>query len=154
MTSITTARPLLTRFETYLAGAFHPIPHERVVAGMVQSFYGWFFQFLRNAFLCGVLTYLADSSGSLTLKILAGAAYVVLAAYCLSHVNGAVTPFHFVRYKRLAFWLDTLVTLAVLAALGYAILAGTSYAINEIAKGHVASRSPAPSSPARPSPGP
>ena len=50
MTSITTARPLLTRFETYLAGAFHPIPHERVVAGMVQSFYGWFFSFCATHF--------------------------------------------------------------------------------------------------------
>ena len=74
----------------------------------------------------------------------------MLAAYCLSHINGAVTPFHFVKHKRLAFWLDALVTLAVLAALGYAILAGTLYAINEIAQGHVASRSPIPRSPAGP----
>ena len=51
-----------------------------------------------------------------------------------------VTPFHFVKHKRIGFWLDALVTLAVLLSLGYAILAGTSFAIDEIAKGHTASR--------------
>ena len=142
MTSARAARGLLVRFENYLAGVFHPLPQERVVAGIIQSFYGWFFPFLRNAFICGVLQYLADASGSVTLQIFAIVAYVALAAYCLSYVNmWAVTPFHFVKHKRLAFWLDGLVTLAVLLALGYAILAGTLFGINEIAKGHAASRS-------------
>jgi hypothetical protein len=35
MTSISAAK-LLTRFENYLAGVFHPIPEERVVAGAIQ----------------------------------------------------------------------------------------------------------------------
>jgi hypothetical protein len=70
MTSISAAK-LLTRFENYLAGVFHPIPEEQVVAGAIQSFYGWVFPFLRNAFICGVLKYLADASGSLTLQTLA-----------------------------------------------------------------------------------
>jgi hypothetical protein len=148
MTSISIARLLLTRFETYLAGVFHPIPEERVVAGLIQSFYGWFFPFLRNAFICGVLQYLADASGSVTLQVMAIIAYVALAAYCLSYVNmWAVTPFHFVKHKPLAFLLDGLVTLAVLLSLGYAILAGTQFAIDEIARGHAASRSNAPRSP-------
>jgi hypothetical protein len=152
MTDISAAKPLLTRFETYLAGVFHPIPEERVVTGAIQSFYGWFFPFLRNAFICGVLQYLADASGSMTLQILAIISYVALAAYCLSYVNiWVLTPFHFVKHKLIATVLDGLVTLAVLAALGYAILAGTSFAIDEIAKGHAASRSnPSQSSPARP----
>ncbi len=151
MTSSSTAKLLLTRFETYLAGVFHPIPEERVVTGAIQSFYGWFFPFLRNAFICGVLQYLADASGSVTLQIFAIVAYVALAAYCLSYINvWAVTPFHFVKHKRLALVLDGLVTLAVLLALGYAIFAGTLYGINEIAKGHAASRGNAP----RDAPGP
>jgi hypothetical protein len=63
----------------------------------------------------------------------------------LSYVNvWVLTPFHFVKHKRLGFWLDALVTLAVLLSLGYAILAGTSFAIDEIAKGHAASRTNAP----------
>ena len=33
MTYISAANSLLTRFETYLAGVFHPVPQERVVAG-------------------------------------------------------------------------------------------------------------------------
>jgi len=61
-----------------------------------------------------------------------------------------LTPFHFVKHKRLGTWLDGLVTLAVLLSLGYAIWAGTVFAIDEIAKGHAASRSNAP----RNSPGP
>jgi hypothetical protein len=84
MTYTSAARLLLARFETYLAGVFHPIPQERVVTGAIQSFYGWFFPFLRNAFICGVLQYLADASGSMTLQVLAIVAYVALAAYCLS----------------------------------------------------------------------
>jgi hypothetical protein len=77
-----------------------------------------------------------------TLQIFAIVAYVALAAYCLSYINvWAVTPFHFVKHKRLALVLDGLVTLAVLVSLGYAIFAGTLYGINEIAKGHAASRS-------------
>src|SRR4051794_11785903 len=120
---------------------------ERVVAGAIQSFYTWFFAFLRNAFICGVLQYLADASGSVTLQVFAIIAYVALAAYCLSYVNvWVLTPFHFVKHKRLGFWLDALVTLAVLLSLGYAILAGTSFAIDEIAKGHAASRTNAPHS--------
>lgn len=83
----------------------------------------------------------------MTLQIFAIIAYVALAAYCLSYVNvWVLTPFHFVKHKRLGFWLDALVTLAVLLSLGYAILAGTSFAIDEIAKGHAASRTNAPHS--------
>ena len=154
MTTIAVAKGLLARFESYLAGVFHPLPQERVVTGAIQSVYAWFFPFLRNAFICGVLQYLADASGSVTLQALAIVAYVALAAYCLSYVNmWVLTPFHFVEHKRLAFALDALVTLAVLLSLGYAILAGTRFAIDEIAKGHALSRSSAAQSPAGPAPG-
>ena len=151
MTSISAAKPLLTRVETYLAGVFHPFPEERVIAGTIQSFYGWFFPLLRNAVICGALQYFADASGSMTLQILAIIGYIVLAAYCFSYINmWVLTPFHFVKHKRLGSWLDGLVTLAVLLLLGYAIWAGTVFAIDEIAKGHAASRSNAP----RNAPGP
>jgi hypothetical protein len=148
MTSVNTARLLLTRFETYLAGVFHPIPEERVAAGLIQSFYGWFFPFLRNAVICGFLQYLAEKSGSVTLQAFAIVAYVALAAYCLSYVNmWAVTPFHFVKHRRLGRLLDGLVTLAVLLSLGYAVLAGTQFAIAEIARGHAETRGNAPRAP-------
>ena len=154
MTTIAVAKGLLARFESYLAGVFHPLPQERVVTGAIQSVYAWFFPFLRNAFICGVLQYLADASGSVTLQALAIVAYVALAAYCLSYVNmWVLTPFHFVKHKRLGFALDALVTLAVLISLGYAILAGTRFAIDEIAKGHASSRSSAAQGPAGRSPG-
>src|SRR5262249_1064955 len=55
MTSISAAKRLRTRVETYLAGVFHPFPEERVIAGTIQSFYGWFFPLLRNAVICGSL---------------------------------------------------------------------------------------------------
>jgi hypothetical protein len=85
------------------------------------------------------------------LQTLAIIAYVVLVGYCLSYIiAGALTPFHFVKYRRLGVLLDALVTLAVLSSLGYAIFLGTRFAIDEIARGHVASRSIAPHS----SPGP
>jgi hypothetical protein len=154
MTTTGAGKGLLTCFETYLAGVFHPLPQERVVTGAIQSVYAWFFPFLRNAFICGVLQYLADASGSVTLQALAIVAYVALAAYCLSYVNmWVLTPFHFVKHKRLAFALDALVTLAVLLSLGYAILAGTRFAIDEIAKGHALSRGGAAQSPAGPAAG-
>jgi hypothetical protein len=39
-----------------------------------------------------------------TLQIFAVIAYVALAAYCLSYVNvWVLTPFHFVKHKRLGF---------------------------------------------------
>jgi hypothetical protein len=59
-----------------------------------------------------------------------------------------------VKHKRLAFFLDAVATLAVLLSLGYAVLAGTRFAIDEIAKGHAASRSSAARAPAVPSSGP
>ena len=155
MTGTAAAYGLLTRFENYLAGVFHPFPQERVITGAIQSVYTWFFSFLRNAVICGVLQYLADASGSVMLQVLAIIAYIALAAYCLSYVNmWVLTPFHFVRHKRLAFFLDALVTLAVLLSLGYAVLAGTRFAIDEIAKGHAASRSSPARAPAVPTPGP
>src|SRR5262252_705643 len=55
MTPISAAKRLRTRVETYLAGVFHPFPEERVIAGTIQSFYGWFFPLLRNAVICGAL---------------------------------------------------------------------------------------------------
>jgi hypothetical protein len=89
------------------------------------------------------------------LQVLAIIAYAALAAYCLSYVNmWVLTPFHFVKHKRLAFFLHAVVTLAVLLSLGYAVLAGTRFAIDEIAKGHAASRSSAARAPAVPSSGP
>src|ERR1700730_4983958 len=87
MTSISAAQHLRTRVETYLAGVFHPFPEERVIAGTIQSFYGWFFPLLRNAVICGALQYFADASGSVTLQILAIIGYVVLAAYCFSYIH-------------------------------------------------------------------
>ena len=102
MTSISAAKHLRTRVETYLAGVFHPFPEERVIAGTIQSFYGWFFPLLRNAVICGALQYFADASGSMTLQILAIIGYIVLAAYCFSYINmWVLTPFHFVKHKRL-----------------------------------------------------
>jgi hypothetical protein len=84
---------LLTRFENYLKGALHPIPVEAVVAQTVQSFSNWFFSLLRNALICGLLQYLSDVSGSMTLRILAIIAYFALAAYCLSYATiGVLTP--------------------------------------------------------------
>ena len=155
MTATGAANGLLARFENYLAGVFHPFPQERVITGAIQSVYTWFFAFLRNAVICGVLQYLADASGSVMLQVLAIIAYVALAAYCLSYVNmWVLTPFHFVRHKQLAFFLDALVTLAVLLSLGYAVLAGTRFAIDEIAKGHAASRISPARAPAVPAPGP
>jgi len=122
MSSISAAKLLFIRFENYLAGVFHPIPEEQVIAGVIQSFYGWVFPFLRNAFICGVLKYLADASGNMTLQTLAIIAYVVLVGYCFSYIiAGALTPFHFMKYRRLGVLLDGLVTLAVLSSLGYAI---------------------------------
>ena len=47
MTYASAAKPLLGRFETYLAGVFHPVPQERFIAVAVQSFYGLIFAFLR-----------------------------------------------------------------------------------------------------------
>ena len=141
MTAIGAAQRLLVRVETYLAGVFHPSPEERVIAGTIRSFYGWFFALLRNAFICGALQYFAGRSGSLTLQILVIIGYIVLAAYCFSYINiWVLTPFHFVKHKRLGTWLDGLLTLAVLLLLGYAIWKGTVFAIDEIAKGHAASR--------------
>src|SRR5215510_14456373 len=134
MTGTAAANGLLARFENYLAGVFHPFPQERVITGAIQSVYTWFFAFLRNAVICGVLQYLADASGSLMLQVLAIIAYIALAAYC-PYVNmWVLTPFHFVKHKRLAFFLDAVATLAVLLSLGYAVLAGTRFAIDEIAK--------------------
>ena len=151
MTATGAANGLLARFENYLAGVFHPFPQERVITGAIQSVYTWFFAFLRNAVICGVLQYLADASGSVMLKALAAVAYLALLAYCLSYVNmWVLTPFHFVKHKWIAFSLDALVTVALLLSLGYAVWAGTSFAIDEIAKGHAVSRS----NPARGSPAP
>jgi hypothetical protein len=142
MADVTAAQPLLTRLENYLAGVFHPIPQERIVAQTIQSSCTWIFALLRNAFICGVLQYLADASGSMTLRILAIIAWIALAAYGLSYINmWVLTPFHFVKHKRLGVFLDGLIALAVFLLLSYAIFAGTRFAINEIAKGHAVSRS-------------
>jgi hypothetical protein len=67
MADVTAVEPLLTRLENYLAGAFHPIPQERLVANAIQSCCSWILTLLRNAIVCGVLQYLADASGSMTL---------------------------------------------------------------------------------------
>src|SRR4029450_9584228 len=155
MTATGAANGLLARFENYLAGVFHPFPQERGITGAIQSVYTWVFAFLRNAVICGVLQYLADASGSVMLKALAAVAYLALLAYCLSYVNmWVLTPFHFVKHKWIAFSLDALVTVALLLSLGYAVWAGTSFAIDEIAKGHAASRSSAARSSPAPSPTP
>jgi hypothetical protein len=147
MADITAAEPLLTRAERYLAGAFHPIPEEQIVAKAIQSSCSWIFALLRNAFICSVLQYLADASKSMTLQILAIVAWVALAGYCFSYINmWVLTPFHFVKHRRLGVFLDGLITLAVFLALSYAVFAATRFAVNEIAQGHAASRSNPPPS--------
>src|SRR5258708_20002044 len=137
MTSISAAKRLGTQVETYLAGVFHPFPEERVIAGTIQSFYGWFFPLLRNAVICGALQYFADASGSMTLQILAIIGYVVLAAYCFSYINmWVLTPFHFVKHKRLGSCLDGLLTLTVLLSLGYSILAAPLLPLHQLPTRH------------------
>lgn len=153
MSDISAAKLLLGRFENYLAGVFHPAPQERLVASAIRSFYTWFFAFLRNAFICGVLRYLANVSASPTLEALAFVAYVVLLAYCLSYINRWVlTPFHFVNHKRLASVLDWMTTLVVFLLLSYVAWRGIPFAIDEIASGHAASRGNASHSSAPPFP--
>jgi hypothetical protein len=56
MTSISAAKRVLTRVETYLAGVFHPFPEERVIAGTIQSSTGGFFRF------CGTQLFAAPCS--------------------------------------------------------------------------------------------
>jgi hypothetical protein len=145
MTSFGAAKLMLTHFEDYLRGVFHPIPEERIVAGLLQSFSEWLFTFLRNASLCGLLWYLADQSESLLLPILAISAYVVLLVYCLSYINWYVlTPFHFVKHKRLGLFLDGVATVGVIILLGSAIWGGTHLAISAFSKGHTASHTSTP----------
>jgi hypothetical protein len=145
MTSFDSAKPLLTRFEDRLKGDFHPIPEERIVAGLLKSFSEWFFTFLRNASLCGLLWYLAGESESLLLRILAILAYVALLVYCLSYINWYVlTPFHFVKHKRLGLFLDGVVTVGVIILLWSAIWGGTHLAIHAFSKGHTAAHTSAP----------
>jgi hypothetical protein len=153
MAFISAAKLLSVRFENYLTGVFHPIPAERVIAGIIQSIYGWFFTWLRNALICGLLQYLAHASESTMLKILAIAAYVTLVAYCVFSINmWVLTPFHFVKHKRLGLLLDGVVTLALLSLTVYAIFGGIWFAINEIEKGHTAVHSNALRNPADLSP--
>ncbi len=143
MTTVGSAKPFATRFESYLRSAFHPIPQEAAVAQLIQSLFVWFFSLLRNIVICGFLQYLADVSDSITLKIFSILAYVAIALYCLSYVaTGVLTPFHFVKHKRLGALLDGLVTLALMLLVMYAIFGGMWFSINEIAKGHAASHQP------------
>jgi hypothetical protein len=151
--SVSSGKVLLTRFEDYLKGALHPIPEEAVVAKTVQSFFSWFFSLLRNALICGLLQYLSDVSGSIPLKLLAIISYIMLATYCLSYINiGVLTPFHFVKHKRLGNLLDGLVTIGMILSVISVIGGGMWFSINEIAKGHAASRINPPRHSTSPSP--
>jgi hypothetical protein len=155
MTSFGSAKLMLTHFEDYLRGVFHPIPEEKIIAGLLQSFSEWFFVFLRNASLCGLLWYLADESKNLLLQISAILAYVALLVYCLSYINWYVlTPFHFVKHKRLGHFLDGVATVGVIILLGSAIWGGTHLAIKAFSEGHAAPHTSAPRKSVGPSSGP
>jgi hypothetical protein len=138
--SVDSGTLLLSRLENYLKGAYRPIPEGVAIAQIARSLLDWFFAFLRNATICGFLQYIADVSESIPLIILANIAYLALVVYLLSYIHiGVLTPFHFVKHKRLGSVLDGLVTLAVLLSVIYGIFGGMRFSINEIAKGHTAS---------------
>jgi hypothetical protein len=136
------------RFQNYLAGIAHPVPEEQVLAKMAQSFYRWIFDLLRSGVIAGGLQYFGDTTGSLTLKILWIAAYVALAGYCLSYITWMFTPFHFVRDKRLGWYLNVLATLVVVVPIWGIVLLGLPYTINEIAHSQAATHSSSTTSPA------
>jgi hypothetical protein len=146
--TVGSARPFAVQLESYLRSTFHT--REAAVAPAIQALFVWFFSLLRNIVVCGFLQYLADVSGSIPLKIFSITAYVAIAVYCISYVPMRVfTPFHFVKHKRISVVLDGFVTLAIMLPVMFLILGGMWFSINEIAKGHAASRQPY-SSPLRP----
>ena len=55
MTTVGSAKPFGTRFESYLRSAFHPIPQEAAVVQLIHSLFVWFFSLPRNIVICGFL---------------------------------------------------------------------------------------------------
>jgi hypothetical protein len=91
----------------------------------------------------------------LLLQISAILAYVALLVYCLSYINWYVlTPFHFVKHKRLGLFLDGVATVGVIILLGSAIWGGTHLAIKAFSEGHAAPHTSAPGKSVGPSSGP
>jgi hypothetical protein len=143
VTTVGSGKPLVAQLENYLRSAFHPVPQEAAIAQTIQALFVWLFALLRNMVICGFLQYLADVSGSIPLQIFSVIAYVAITVYCLSYIaTGVLTPFHFVKHKRLGSFLDGLVTLVIMLLVMYAIFGGMWFSINEIAKGHAASHQP------------
>jgi hypothetical protein len=79
--------------------------------------------------------YLADKSGSLSLKICAEVAFWALLAYCVAYNNTFMFRFfHPLKNQRLAFILDVIVSLVILAPLVLVVYRAIPAAVDAIAQ--------------------
>jgi hypothetical protein len=105
------------------------------VAEKIQSLTKWIFDLFRNAIVAGVLNYLADKSGSLSLKIAAAVASGALLAYCITYLNiFALRLFHPLKNQRFAFFLNAAFGVAIIVPLSLMITYTILAAIDAIAQ--------------------
>ena len=124
-------------FGRYLSGVFVLFTEsgDYWAAGKIQSVSKWIFDVLKNAMVAGTLKYLAEKSGSLTLKICADVAFLALLAYCSAFNNTFMFRFfHPLKNQQLTFILDVIVSLAIILPLALAIYGAIPTAIDAIAQ--------------------
>jgi hypothetical protein len=95
-----------------------------------HTFSKWIFELFRNAMIAGVLKYLSDRSSSWLLWLASEIAFAALLFYCLSYVNSwMLRPFHPLKNKQIAFWLNFVVTLCFSIPFWFAVIKGVDPAL-------------------------
>jgi hypothetical protein len=123
------------RFQNYLMNAVWLSAPDVWASKVVSAVCKWGFDFLRNAMIAGVLRYLADRSESLTLKIIADVAMLLLVAYCTHFVFALhLQPFHPLKNKKLARVLNALFTGLLVACFLWVVIRGIPAGIEAIAQ--------------------
>ncbi|HWM31017.1 MAG TPA: hypothetical protein VNO69_04880 [Methyloceanibacter sp.] len=123
-------------FKAYLKQFVGPAhPNDIGTAENTQRFTKWLFDFARNVMIVGVVRYIADVTGSLSVRIIDMVLSGALIAFIFSHIQvWHLHPFGFLNNERVATALDFVVTILVSIALFSAAQITIFTAIEEIAK--------------------
>jgi hypothetical protein len=122
-------------FDSYRKQLFVRPEGELAVLEAVRNFSKWFFDLLRNFVLVGGLKYFAEKSASPILLVLHEVALVVIFFYCLSYADQwYLNLFGFLENKRLAYWLDIILNIAISIVIFAIINQAASIIVAEISR--------------------
>ena len=123
-----------SRLQTYLKNSLVIHPQYQLITNTTRALIKWFFDFLRNLLIAGLLLFLGIKSNNANLQYFAYVIVWLLSLYLFSYLNfWIISPFYWMKNQTLARWFDITVHALIYGALSVASVFLVGEIVKEIA---------------------